>query len=78
LDFLCELMLKLCFEVTLLSVCFLVCLFQTSVQAMQRAFLYVFPFLLFFHSTYMYFPSLAGPIYNIGCIYIYIYIYIYI
>jgi len=34
--------------------------------------IFVVPFLLFFHSTYIYFLSLAGPIYNIGYIYIYV------
>jgi hypothetical protein len=58
-----QIMLKLCFEVTLLSVCVLFYLFTTSIQEMLRGFLYVFSFLLFVRSTYMYFLSLAGPIY---------------
>ena len=61
-------MLKLCFEVTLLSVGLLFCLFR---QCYVPSFRYVLPFLLFLHSTYTYFLSLSGPIYNIGYIYIY-------
>ena len=33
----------------------------------------LFRIFLFFHSTYMYFLSLAGPLYNIGYIYIYVF-----